>query len=222
MTTVTRQTTQQACAAVFQVVLLAALTATVGLGPLGWAAGTVFAAGLWVLLDGAARRAGTDALGPADLVTLARAALAGGVAALVVDGSGPVPIVVLTSVALVLDAVDGKVARRTGTASALGARFDMEVDAVLLLVLSAHVATLLGPWVLVIGLMRYAFVAAARVLPWLRGSLPVRWSAKAVAALQGIVLVAAVAGAPGWLVGLALALLVWSFGQSVLWLWRSR
>ena len=38
--------------------------------------------------------------------------------------------------ALALDGVDGQVARRTGTASELGARFDMEVDAFLILVLS--------------------------------------------------------------------------------------
>ncbi|GAA3244248.1 CDP-alcohol phosphatidyltransferase family protein [Pseudonocardia petroleophila] len=202
--------------------LLALLTALTGLGPVGWAAGLLFAAGLWTLLDTAARRAGTDALGPADLVTLARAALVGGVLALVVDGAGPVPIVAVASVALALDAVDGRVARRTGTASALGARFDMEVDAVLLLVLSAHVAVLLGPWVLAIGLMRYAYAAAGRLLPWLRGALPVRYSAKAVAAVQGIVLVAAVAGAPGWVVAAALVLLVWSFGQSVVFLWRAR
>ena len=46
------------------------------------------------------------------------------------------------SVALALDGVDGQVARRTGTVSALGARFDMEVDAFLVLVLSVHVAVL--------------------------------------------------------------------------------
>ncbi len=40
-------------------------------------------------------------------------------------------LVALASAALVLDAVDGQVARRTGTATALGARFDGEVDAFL-------------------------------------------------------------------------------------------
>ena len=42
----------------------------------------------------------------------------------------------LASVALILDGVDGKVARRTRNASAFGARFDMEVDAFLILVFS--------------------------------------------------------------------------------------
>ena len=74
--------------------------------------------------------------------------LVGGVAALVIDhpgGGAPlVTLITLATVALILDAVDGQVARRTATASPLGARFDMEVDAFLILVLSVHVATSLG------------------------------------------------------------------------------
>lgn len=228
MTTVTRQrapqVAQQAAGAAGQVALLALLTAFAGLGPVGVLAGLGYGAGLWALLGTAAHRAGVRSLGPADLVTLARAVLVGGVTALVVHGAPPVPpLVTLAAVALALDAVDGRVARRTGTVSALGARFDMEVDAFLVLVLSVHVAAQYGPWVLVIGLMRYAFVAASWAAPWLRGSLPTRYTAKAVAAVQGVVLVAAAAGiAPPWLVGIALVLLVSSFGQSVVWLWRRR
>jgi phosphatidylglycerophosphate synthase len=222
---------QQTAAAVFQVVLLAALSAGAGLGPAGWLAGSAYAAGLWTLLAGAARRAGTVTLGPADLVTLARACMAGGVTALVADGlvTGDAPTAVLVPlavVALALDAVDGHVARRTGTTSALGARFDMEVDAFLVLVLSVHVAALVGPWALAIGGMRYAFVAASWAQPWMRAALPTRYSAKVVAAAQGIVLVVVSAEVlPGpvaaALVAAALASLVWSFGQSVMWLWRN-
>ena len=119
-------------------------------------------------------------------MTLTRATLVGGVTALVADSFGrpaPVPpLVALTAVALVLDAVDGWVARRTGTASALGARFDMEVDAFLILVLSVYVAQSVGAWVLAIGAARYAFVAAGWLLPWLRGPLPPRYWRKVVAA----------------------------------------
>ena len=50
------------------------------------------------------------------------------------------PLVGLTAVALALDGVDGRVARRTETVTAVGARFDMEVDAFLILVLSVYVA----------------------------------------------------------------------------------
>jgi phosphatidylglycerophosphate synthase len=228
---VTSARLQLAIAAGAQVALLSALSARVGLGTAGWLAGTAYVTGLCVLVTGAMRRARTDTLGPADLVTLARAVLVGGVTALVTDrlwsGSVPAaPLVVIAAVALVLDGIDGQVARRSGTASALGARFDMEVDSFLVLVLSAYVAVLVGPWVLAIGAMRYAFVAAGWVAPWLRSTLPTTYSAKAVAALQGIVLVVAtadvlprpLAAAP---VGVALALQVWSFGRSGVWLWRN-
>jgi len=123
-------------------------------------------------------------------------------------------------VALALDAVDGQVARRTGTASAVGARFDMEVDAFLIAVLSVHVAGIVGTWVLAIGAMRYAFVLAGYAWPWLRGTLPPSYAAKTIAAIQGIVLVVATAGVlpPGptaAIVAVALALLCWSFGRDV-------
>jgi phosphatidylglycerophosphate synthase len=214
-----------------QIVLLAALAGTVGLGVAGWIAGVGFGVAVCVALTQGLHRSGAAALGPADWVTLARATLVGGVAALTADSFGrsaPVTVVVgLTIVALVLDGVDGKVARSTGTVSALGARFDMEVDSVLVLVLSVYVAGPVGSWVLVIGAMRYAFVAATWVLPWMRGTLPPRYWRKVVAAVQGIVLVSATAGVvPQPLVAAALlaalVLLVESFGRDVGWLWYHR
>ncbi|MER6049318.1 CDP-alcohol phosphatidyltransferase family protein [Streptomyces sp. NPDC001793] len=217
--------------AVAQLVLLEVLCRVVGLGPVGWLAGVAFAAVTGAVLVRAVRGSGLRSFGPANRVTLARATLVGGVTALVADSfARPVPVAALVgpaSVALALDAVDGRVARRTGTATALGARFDMEVDAFLILVLSVHAAGPLGPWVPVIGALRYLFVAASWVLPWLCAPLPPSMARKTVAAVQGVVLVAAGAGfAPRVLergaVAGALALLVWSFGRDVGWLWRSR
>ncbi|PGH47737.1 CDP-alcohol phosphatidyltransferase [Streptomyces sp. Ru87] len=217
-----------------QIVMLLLLGTATGLGPAGWLAGLVFAAAGWAVLGRALARSGRPhrPFGPANAVTLARATLVGGVTALVAEsllGDRP-PLAVLAAlgaVALVLDAVDGKVARRTGTASPLGARFDMEVDAFLILVLSVQVALSLGPWVLLIGAMRYAFVAAARPMPWLNGPLAPSTARKTVAALQGIVLLAAatVPLPPAVVYGLvlgALCSLVWSFARDVRWLWRVR
>ncbi|TWE29076.1 CDP-alcohol phosphatidyltransferase-like enzyme [Prauserella muralis] len=212
-----------------QLALLSGLWAAVGLGPAGWLAGAGYAACGWMLLAAARYRHGTRTWGPADRVTLARAVLTGGVTALVADDGGPAAhaaLVALAAVALLLDAVDGQVARRTGTVTALGARFDMEVDALLILVLSVAVSRSLGVWVLAIGLMRYAFVAAAHAAPWLRAPLPPRAARKAVAAAQGIVLVTAAAGvlpAPAAAVTVAgaLVLLTWSFGRDVRWLHRA-
>ncbi|GAA1312480.1 CDP-alcohol phosphatidyltransferase family protein [Saccharothrix xinjiangensis] len=207
--------------AVAQLLLLLLLEAAVGLGPLGWFAGAAHAVVTLALLGGAVERAGRR-LGPADRVTSARGLLVGGALALVAGRSGETALLVgLAAVALALDFVDGRVARRTGTASPLGARFDMEVDAFLILVLSAHVAWQLGPWVLVIGLLRYAFVAASWAWGWLRGDLRPSCARKVVAAVQGIVLVVAVSGLvphSGALVGCALAALVWSFGRDIAWL----
>jgi phosphatidylglycerophosphate synthase len=214
---------------VAQITLLTALATTVGLGPAAWAAGVAYGVIMCVLLAWGQHRLGTST-GPADWVTLTRATLVGGVAALTVDAfdGGPSAVLVgIAVVALVLDALDGQVARRTGTTSALGARFDMEVDAFLILVLSVYTTRLVGAWVLAIGAMRYAFVAAGWALPWLRRRVPPRYWRRVVAATQGIVLVFAAADVlPRPLVEaaliVALALLIESFGRDVLWLWRHR
>ncbi|MGA5312218.1 CDP-alcohol phosphatidyltransferase family protein [Micromonospora taraxaci] len=214
-----------------QIGLLAVLAQTVGLGPAGWAAGLAYGVALCALLSRGMSRSGADDLSPADQVTLSRAILVGGVTALAADSfSRPAPValmVVLTSVALALDAVDGYTARRTGTSSELGARFDMEIDSFLVLVLCLYVAPSAGGWVLAIGAMRYVFVAASWVLGWMRGSLPPRYWRKVVAAIQGVVLTVAMGGAlPGPLTTVvlvaSLALLVESFGRDVAWLWTTR
>ena len=220
-----------ATGAAAQLLLLALLGTAARLGPAGWLAGVAFAAGAPALLVRALHRSRSRSLGPADRVTLARATLVGCVTALVADTlTRPPQTAVLTglaAVALILDAFDGRVARRTGTASELGARFDMEVDAFLILVLAVLVAGSLGAWVLLTGAMRYAFVLAARPLPWLRGELPPSTARKTVAAVQGTVLLAAGAGvlprpvAYGAVL-LALVLLLWSFGRDVGGLWRVR
>src|SRR5439155_13351916 len=108
-------------------------------------------------------------------------------------------------------------ARRTRTTATFGARFDGEVDAFLILILSVYVARSVGPWVLAIGAARYVFLAAGWPLPWMRAPLPPRYWRKAVAATQGIVLTVAAADVlpraitvAGLVV--ALALLAESFG----------
>lgn len=98
----------------------------------------------------------------------------------------------LIAVALALDGVDGFLARRFNLASAFGARFDMEVDALLLLILSLLVwqTGQAGVWVLAIGLMRYAFVAASWFCTLLAAPLRPSLRRKTVCALQGIALLA--------------------------------
>jgi phosphatidylglycerophosphate synthase len=211
---------------------LALLLAAVGVGPAGWGVALLCAA---VLAAATAERAVVDEIvsfGPADLVTLTRAVLACAVAGLTADallaGADVVAALVpLTALALALDLVDGRVARRTRTASAFGARLDGEADAFLILVLSAYVARSAGAWVLALGLVRYAYAVAAGLLPWMQRPLPPRYWRKVVAACTGIALLVAASGSVPPRVsyaGLVVAalLLAESFGWDVVWLWRRR
>jgi len=211
--------------------LLVVLDVVVGLGPVGWTVGLVSGAGAAALLDGALARHRAAGIGPAGRVTAVRAVLACGVAGLaaqsyVGDGAA-LAVVTLATVGLVLDGVDGRVARRTATESALGARFDMEVDAFLIAVLSAYVAPTAGWWVLAIGAIRYVYVAVGWWQRWLRRPLPPRYSAKVVAVLQAVVLIVAAAdvlplGLARVALGVALALLVESFARDTRWQWQHR
>ena len=212
------------------VVVLAVLSGVSGIGPASWAVGLACAA---VLAVATARRAaleGVEAFGPADLVTLTRATLACAVAALVAGSWGTEvgrALVPLTAVALALDFVDGRVARRTHTASAFGARLDGEADAFLILVLSAYVARSAGAWVLALGVVRYAYAVATWLLPWMRRDLPPRYWRKVVAAFTGVALLVAASGtapAAAAYAGVVVAglLLAESFGWDVVLLWRRR
>jgi phosphatidylglycerophosphate synthase len=210
--------------------VLSGMAATAGLTVTGWIAGLATGCAAAALIAAARTRSDTPSLHPADWVTLTRAVLIAGVAGLVADSfSRPVavtPLVTLSIVALVLDAVDGQVARRTGTATPLGGRLDGEVDAFLILLLSIVVSRDFGGWVLAIGAIRYAFLVAGWLVPWLAAPLPPRFWRKVVAAVQGVVLTAAASGVPSRLivtvaVAAALLLLAESFGRDVLWLYRA-
>ncbi len=133
--------------------------------------------GGWLLAWLAVKHDVAPTFGAANAVTLARGVLALDLLALL--GSPPSAvlawsIVAVALVALVLDGVDGRVARRRGETSAFGARFDMETDALLILVLAALAWShgKAGPWILLAGALRYLFVAASLVLPWLAAPLP--------------------------------------------------
>ena len=137
-------------------------------------------------------------VGPANMVTFVRGVLsvARGRVWSSSRSSGPTEVTVLvalSAVALALDGVDGQVARRTHTESAFGARFDMEVDAFLILVLSVYVARRSARGCSRSGSPATLLPRRRQVLPWLRRPTPPRYWGKVVAALQGIVLTVAAA-----------------------------
>jgi len=210
--------------------LLGVVSATAGLSAAGWIAGLATGGTAAALIVAARMRSDQPAMFPADWVTLTRAMLIAGVAGLVADSFvRPLPVaalVTLSTVALVLDAVDGQVARRTGTATPVGACIDAETDAFLILLLSIVVAQDYGGWVLAIGAARYALLVAGWLIPWLAAPLPRRYWGKVVAAVQGIVLTVAASGLLDRRIGMiavagALLLLAESFGRNVIWLYRT-
>lgn len=172
--------------------------------------------------------------GAANRVTLARLSLALGLAALLVvpvDGRVDVTwgVVAVATVAALLDALDGVLARRHGLASRFGARFDMETDAVLIAVLSLLIVHFdqAGPWVLLAGGLRYAFVAAAWHWHWLSRPLPPSRRRQAVCVAQTVTLIGAlvpVVSVPwsGAIAGTGLAALIASFAIDTVWLYRAR
>lgn len=210
-------------------------------GPLALAAGAgVYTVGASAAARQLHRHHGHPRLGGANAVTLFRLALVSALSiplfGAVLSGaplSGAVPvsvaIIVIATISLSLDGVDGYLARRQGLATAIGGRFDMEVDSVFALVLAALAATVGGgPWVvLLLGLPRYLFWIAGAIWPWLYGPLPPRYSGKVVAVIQMITLI--VLQLPGLPHPLAIALTVgvlgalgWSFGRDIVYLWRRR
>ena len=167
--------------------------------------------------------------GPANRVTLGRLGLVALLAAMLGEGVASVawPAVAVATLAAVLDAVDGPLARRTGRASPFGARFDMETDALLMLVLALLAWQLgkAGGWIVAAGLLRYAFVGGGRAWRWLERPLPPSLRRKAICVIQVITLIVALApiipaAASALIAGTGLALLVCSFAVEVAWLRR--
>ncbi|MGM0569654.1 CDP-alcohol phosphatidyltransferase family protein [Marinobacter sp.] len=171
--------------------------------------------------------------GPADRVTLVRAVLVlflaslAGTPALLQTLAWPYALLCL--LALIMDGADGYVARRTSTASAFGARFDMELDAFFILILCIALMVLgkAGAWVLIIGLMRYGFVMAGWYWTWLNEPLPESFRRKTICVWQLVTLmVALVPPIPDVFTHatlmLALVLLSGSFALDICYLYRHR
>jgi phosphatidylglycerophosphate synthase len=191
----------------------------------------VFAAGAAVVLIGLPRHHPFASFGAANQVTLARGVLVALLAALIgerSDTGAVVLAVALATTVAVLDGVDGWLARRTRMASDFGARFDMETDAALIMVLAVlawHFGKA-GVWVLACGLLRYTFVGASVLLPWLRNPLPPSERRRAIAVVQMVALIVALApvvpvalSAP--VAGIGLVALSLSFLLDIVWLFQN-
>jgi phosphatidylglycerophosphate synthase len=172
--------------------------------------------------------------GPANVVTAIRAAIVCLVGTtvlflgerLALEPALPV-LIALAFLALSLDGIDGYLARRYRQTSELGARFDMEVDALLIFVLSvtAFLLEKAGSWVLLIGLMRYGFVVGQYATARLRGPLQESFRRKLICVVQVgalcvIMLPFVVPPMSTAIAATALLLLVYSFAVDILSLLR--
>lgn len=170
-------------------------------------------------------------LAVANLVTLMRAilvvllfALLGEPADLLIMWTA----VLIASIAALTDALDGWLARWTCTASAFGARFDMEADAALIaaLALLAWYWERAGAWVLLAGAARYVFVLGICCLRWMRRELPASLRRKVVCVVQVVALVLCLApvfspAVSALCAALGVTALLWSFLLDTLWLLRA-
>jgi phosphatidylglycerophosphate synthase len=168
--------------------------------------------------------------GPANLVTTARAVIVALVAALIGEATSRsvgLSAALASVTAASLDGVDGWLARRTGMSSRFGARFDMELDALLILALSVLVWQFrrAGAWIVLAGALRYLFIVAGWVAPKMQAALFPSWRRQAVCVVQiaGLSLVVSPFVSPPVSTAIAAALLVlllYSFALDTIWLWR--
>ena len=170
--------------------------------------------------------------GPANLVTTLRAAMVALVAALIGESRSSANGLLAAALSIVvtaLDGVDGWLARRTRMVSTFGARFDMEVDALLILVLAilAWQYQKAGWWIVMAGLLRYLFVAAGSIFDWMNYALPPSRRRQTICVVQiagssALMIPAAAPPSSTAVAAALLALLSCSFLVDVLWLWRRR
>lgn len=133
-----------------------------------------------------------------------------------------------TVLVLSLDGLDGYLARKSGLSSELGARFDMEIDSLLALVISLLIwrSGEIGIWILGLGIMRYAFVTASIFLKPLQAELFASMRRKTVCVIQlgslCAILSPAIQAPLSIAVGMfALVCLSASFARDIVWLYSN-
>ena len=212
-----------------QAALLAPLLAAGRIGVLAMTAALAIYSMIALLVR---QRFGHGDFGLANTVTAGRAGMIAVLPALILAPGGLDAAIAWAVIgcglaALVLDGLDGQIARRRGEASAFGARFDMEIDAGFVLFLSGLVwsSGRTGAWILLAGLLRYFWVGAGALWPLLRHKLPPSLLRKSVCVLVLLLLLLALAPIipPAWAplpCALGLVLLLASFGRDLVWLIR--
>ena len=183
----------------------------------------LFVAAMGVALSGLSAGFPHRVIGLCNVATIARLVLVCVLLASLLTESPPRwPVFYIAVLAFALDGLDGWLARSAGRTSSFGARFDMEVDSLLALVLAllAWKSGVVGVYVIALGLPRYVFWIAQFPFPWLNGDLPERFNRKVVCVVQIAALILALFPPvpivlAGLVAGIATVGLVWSFWLDV-------
>jgi phosphatidylglycerophosphate synthase len=191
----------------------------------------IFGGGMLLAIGGLRGGHPFACFGAANQITTFRGVLAVLVAGLVAEPSLPALAATAAAAALVvtlLDGIDGWLARRTHMSSEFGARFDMEVDAFLILVLAilAWRHGKAGSWILLAGLLRYLFIVAGRFWAWMSRPLRPSLRRQTICVVQIVGLIVALVPsvpppASTAVAALALTALCYSFLVDTMWLWRN-
>jgi phosphatidylglycerophosphate synthase len=187
-----------------------------------WPTVLIGAVSLCALLGlGRGRYTPGGAFGAANAVTLLRLLLIVCLAVIGREVPGHVAALIMFAI-FALDGLDGWLARSRQLASAFGARFDMECDALLVLVgsLLLYLRGRLPAFILVPGALRYAYVLAISWLPGRGREQPRSLIGRHVFALMVLSMCASLWPFEPWHRPLALLttlLIAYSFGRSVYW-----
>jgi phosphatidylglycerophosphate synthase len=158
-------------------------------------------------------------------VTTFRALIVASIGVVYRDGAGLLACA-LAQLVFALDAVDGWLARRSGRASAFGAALDSETDAFFIAMLTVTLAAhgVVGPWVLLGGLLRYVYVLVVALCPAARGEVPRNRLARSIFGILVVTLSFAFLPFPalvGPVAALGTAFVSYSFGHSFWWSFRN-
>ena len=191
----------------------------------------VFVAAMLLAIGALAAAHPFDRFGPANQATTLRVAAVAIVAGFLFERPTPDLAAAAAAVAVfaaILDGLDGWLARSSRMSSAFGARFDLEVDALLIMALAtlAWQHDKAGAWILLSGLLRYLFITGGFVWYWLRQPLPPSLRRQAICVIQVLGLIVAVLPVvrppvSTIVAAVSLAILCYSFLVDTLWLWRN-
>jgi phosphatidylglycerophosphate synthase len=138
-------------------------------------------------------------------------------------------IIILSTLSLIMDGLDGFIARKYNLVSKFGEIIDQESDNFLMLVISIslYLNKDIGLYVFLIPLYRYIFLASMKKYDWLKKTLPISQFRKIACVLTIILMIMSQDVYIDYentvfLVILSLFIITFSFSKDIIWLYRNK